>query len=295
MCLWGIRCHHHRVPQSHIKLAFLLNFFFPFLALSVYSLTMNRLNRGKNSKRNGFRSSSRQQVSVSLNPFPDKMIVRLQGMISATVTDSDTFTDTVLNLNNVFDPFAGVSSSQMNFVDNLNALYLANRVHASSIKVSLSPTGTTALGGYKLLVVPSISSTAFTTFLDAMGMPRAKFVEASPYQIARVQNQVSVLALGGLNPVYSDALAGTSTAGPSQVYYWHVITQRIYTTTNEPIQLEIQLEYDTEFYKLRPQTDSVFLAEHWKRVAERHAKKEESKSKPALPDGYELVPVKRKL
>jgi len=231
-------------------------------------------------------------------PIPDRTIVRLKGYQGVAITDSDTLTDTVVSMNNAFDPFEGAGTAQLAGFDQYATLYGSYRVHSSSIRTIVTTGAATAPAGYgamKVCVVPRTSSTAFTDFNTATGASYSRFKSGSqPYTTLMLGNQLGIRQISGRVGIEgSDAISADVGSAPAAKYYWHVVTQFNTTTTNQAASVDIELTMQIEFYNRLDPADAFEIIQRCRKLIEcrkiLYASKEEKKDEVAVGDDAVLV------
>jgi hypothetical protein len=174
---------------------------------------------------------------------------------SVTITDPDTFSDSVVSGSSVFDPLTGLGSDQPAFYDVFASMYAQYRVIRSRIKVSIQQVVFIADTGeainYRLSIAPRTSATAFSSADDMTVQPYSRTRVVSPSSsIVSVQSSMETARMFGLGDVEKTSVQvqAAVTANPAAEWFWHVTSLSTNAATSRSISLMFELEYDVEFY-----------------------------------------------
>lgn len=205
----------------------------------------SRSKRGRGARRSGVGAPSRVpgKSNIVARVMPDSMRVILP--YSDTYTATTTYSDRVFKLNGLFDcNTSGVGAQPIGF-DQWMALYAKFEVLRLTYRVdfiNLASAVTT-----ECVVYPSISSTASTSTLDIIGLPRARYAYISgtngkPTDTLRgsvVIKQIIGREQSSLNYV------GTASADPATVFHLHIVVSSVDGVTNLNCQYRVTLDYET--------------------------------------------------
>jgi hypothetical protein len=189
-------------------------------------------------------------------PFPDRFQVRLKLAAVIEITDPDSFTDTVVSGNSVFDPLASIGSTQPPLFDQLAAVYRDYVVISSTARIApMSPTNAAGDRQFRCAIAPRHETTAFSTISDMVSQAYSVHkLYSIPGPLGKLAMAVATSKFLGLRDVYqassSTAVFCTSVVGsnPSNEWYWHIGCQTPTVGTDIKVQLDFEVEYETEFF-----------------------------------------------
>jgi hypothetical protein len=223
-------------------------------------------------QRNRFGRSRRTARNGSLLGVPDRLRTKLRLNASINIADADTFTDTIVKLNDPLDPLSGVGAAEFPQWDQLKVLWGRYKIHGSKLRVRGGVSAAAAVGSYGLLrvcVVPLASSTTYSDFATPSGGRHSKVGEAQqPYEKLDVTNAVSVAKVAG-SSTNMDRFQALVTNEPAEIIYWHICTVYDVTTTSQNLVLNIDLEVDIEMFERLTPVDSLVMMRQVVFAAER--------------------------
>jgi len=226
-------------------------------------------------------------VSTSTGGFPSRMRVRLvySQLNTLTITTTSVGVQTFRG-NSVFDPDLTGSGGQPYNFDDFAIEYKRYRVRSCKIELQLLNGSATPRGSTTVLV-PTNSSTTFTTIDDAMSAPHAKFVLMggnSGHSQAKITMTRSTKQVLGED--WGDRFEALVSADPADPWFYQIVTRSNDGSTNEAVSLVSRLTYDVEFFDRNILTLDFlrgFLAEKDAAARERKAA-----CPPQPPPGFDL-------
>lgn len=163
--------------------------------------------------------------------------------------------------NDLFDPQLSAGGHQPYMFDQWAAMYARYRVYGSSLRAEIiNESGTAAA---QVIIYPaSVPATTADKIIEAAEMPRAGMTHiipvASRYPI-HLKRYVSTRAIAGLKKgVVStdDSYSAAVTTGPSNKWYWNIVSESIDSTTNLDLWITVKLVFYAEFYEAQVQAQS---------------------------------------
>lgn len=206
-------------------------------------------------------------------PFPDRLACRLALRTTISITDPDTFSDTVLSGCSLFDPLGASGSTQPVYYDQLATLYGNYVVTRSRCSFRVLATNVSAAAGgnvartYRCGIAPRDSSSGFSTADDLLSQSRTRGRDVTiPGSSTLVANAADTSRILGLTDVFqvqalstaAVSCAADTSANPSSEWFWHLCAVDTVGGTNPTISLDVKLEYDCEFFDRQPQAVSFF-------------------------------------
>jgi hypothetical protein len=204
--------------------------------------------------------------SVGL-PFADRLQCRLRATLLLSITDPDTFTDIVFSGNSAFDPFGALGSVQPTYYDQLAALYGNVVVRASKVMFNIVEPQVAVPGRFfRCGIAPRDASSAFSTASDLLSQARAVHKDVStagpPTVVANSARTTQIL---GLKDVFQTQALSTACvscvhptdANPSSEWFWHVTAVTSVVGTDISVGVDVQIEYECEFFDRQPQALSL--------------------------------------
>lgn len=200
------------------------------------------------------RKEGKGGVKVNQGLFtPDQMSTTLRWSFSGSASSSATYGENVFSGNGLFDPGLTASSSQPVGFDQYALWYNRYRVSGSKIAIqfqlfSNSATPTATIVGGRVVLYPSNTLAAASSFQEAMAQPRAITKEVgalTPLIFTESLSSVKALGFNG-SKVDSTDSAGVA-AQPTAQWYWHLgFISGAYTNV-ETIGV-VTIDYKSHFY-----------------------------------------------
>jgi hypothetical protein len=190
-------------------------------------------------------------------PFPDRLQVRMKLNQVIEITDPDSFTDTVVSGNSLFDPMASIGSAQPPFYDQLNLVYRNYVVLSSKVSIRVMMITVTSDRQYRCGITPRQQSTAFSTNSDLLAQPYSKHRDSSvPGPMVPLVNSITTSKFLGLRDVYQPVAESTAnvtcvadvSANPTCEWFWHIGCQTPTVGTDIKAQMDFSVEFEAEFF-----------------------------------------------
>jgi len=203
-------------------------------------------------------------VSIPRTLMPSALRTVLRYSTNVTMTStSGAIVSFLVSGNGPFNPDSG--SGQPIGFDQLMSLYLRYRCIASSIEVSLANVGATnpAANG-DIVIYPTVDGAAEATLTAATSQSYAVRRSGNfAYNMnggRPLESHMSTALLFGVPKqaiLVDDALAGTASANPTQVWDWVISLESADATTTSVYYVEITVSYLCDFFKLSQIAQSV--------------------------------------
>lgn len=221
---------------------------------------VNRRNgRGKGRGR-GFQNKKRREQRAMMpvffrNPvmgqaFPDRLRTKM-------VFDDETnflggsFSDNVFLGNGVFDPDTSLGGLSAYQFAELIRNYTRFCVYSSSIRCDLI--NNTGNQGVLLTIVPSSSTTLFTTVSQTISQPWSKYPRICgtggnhPVTMRHFAESTTMLGVNRLQ-LKDNSFCGSSVADPVQKWFWHVVIAAVDGVTVVNLNLRTRIVYYVEWF-----------------------------------------------
>jgi len=231
--------------------------------------------------------------STGTGGFAPRMLVKLKYAQYTPLSPSASVVSQIYRANSVFDPdFTGTGGQPYNF-DDFAIEYKRYRVRACSIDVTFQSGLASTSRGCTVVVVPTNSSTAFSSIFDAMSAPNARWSTLiSQGNASQWRCRMRMTTKQVLGEDWGDRFEALVSADPSDPWYFQLLGFSNDATTNAALNIVACLTYEVEFFDRNILT--LDAMRHY--VADKDAKlmrplesKEEHKD--GCPEGYELVAV----
>jgi hypothetical protein len=194
-------------------------------------------------------------------PYKDRHVCVLSAEADVTITDPDTYSDTIISGNSANDPFIGFGSAQPVFYDQLGGLYNRYRVIASRVEVTLTNVGGSGanVNSVTVAVCPTAGNGAFSNLADIMAQPWVRYKTCNPEIMNPKVFSVRMCTehIEGDTVRVNNSLGALTTANPSEEWYWHIGAQSKVTGTSISVALKIKWIGEVEFYARATQAQSL--------------------------------------
>jgi len=236
-------------------------------------------------------------VTTSEDGFPSRMGVKLCYADYKPFTPSTAVASQVWCANSMFDPDTTGTGGQPYNYDDFAIEYKRYRVRSCEIEAQVSCVATGGRG-VTVALVPTNSSTAFTSVFDAMSAPHAQwaFLNGAGNACKKVfRMHWSTKQILGED--WGDRFESLVTTSPGDQWFYQFLAFSNDASTSLGVTATFKLVYHGEFFDrniLTLDTLRTFVADRDAKLMHTSESKGEQKEH-SVPDGYELVavPLKR--
>lgn len=230
------------------------------------------------------------------------MLVKLKYAQYNPLTPGASVVSQVFRGNSVFDPDQTGSGAQPYNFDDFAIEYKRYRVRACSIDVTFQSGLATTSRGHTVVVVPTNSSTTFSSIVDAMSAPNAKWSTLiSSGNASQWRCRMRMTTKQVLGEDWGDRFEALVTADPADPWFFQCLGFSNDATTSAALNVVACLTYEVEFFDRNILTlDGLREFVHKKDEAKARILQESKDGKNSVhepltplvvPEGYEMVPV----